>query len=249
MPIAEYWLSIWEIAHRWTGHDPDHTDPKKLPLEVQDYLRCLTRALIHEEFHVHNENGIQYCNPSDVIGFDDYQSSVPDLSVKEDEYWAHYDARTKKYLAAVEDLELCYKKRIYDKPKLESIFFTKPEVYRYAINEGIPVPEFWISASDIKGFRNEKLGDDGLSNPNSVDERVRPGRPLKRDIDRLVCRAVAAALWSKDPSMTIEGIIRHEVTQTHGNSKVYTSKNTVRDWIKDLDPRPKGKKSGAPKKL
>jgi hypothetical protein len=237
MANMEYWLSIWEIAHRWCGHDPDHTDPKKLPLEVQDHLRSLTRSLaVYEEFHVHSENGVQCCNPSDVVQFEQYNLDESDLTTREEDYWQHYDARTKKFNSAINDLDLCYKKRKYDKQKLEDIFLAKPEVYSFAKNKGLPIPEFWISDFDIKEFETEKNVNYKPSNSESIDERIPAGRHSKTSIDRLVCRAVAEAFWTLDPEMTIGAIDKHTVTQIHGNSNLYTSKNTVRNWIKDLRP-------------
>jgi hypothetical protein len=239
MYVMEHWLSIWEIAHRWSGHDPDHTDQNKLPLEVQDCLRSLTRALaVYEEFHVHSENGIKCCNPSDVVKIEEYNLDEPDLTTREEGYWEHYDARTKKFNNAVNDLDLCYKKRKYDKQKLEDIFLTKPEVYSFAKDKGLPIPEFWISELEIKEFDSHSVSEIP-QNPDLVDERVRSGRPKIGDMDRLVCRAVASAFWSKDSEMTIQAIIDHPVTNIHGNSNAYTSKNTVRNWIKELNPKKK----------
>lgn len=60
--IDRDYLSIWEIAHRWHDADPNLTDPKALPLPVQDMLRKLSYALVLEEFHFVSARGIMYDN-------------------------------------------------------------------------------------------------------------------------------------------------------------------------------------------
>ena len=38
------YLSVWEVAHRWSGYDPDQTNPKSLPSKVEDILRRIMIA-------------------------------------------------------------------------------------------------------------------------------------------------------------------------------------------------------------
>lgn len=63
--ITRDYLSVWEIAHRWNDRDPNLTDPKALPLPVQDTLRTLTFALVQEEFHYVASSGVMYDNYRD----------------------------------------------------------------------------------------------------------------------------------------------------------------------------------------
>lgn len=50
------------------------------------------------------------------------------------------------------------------------------------------------------------------------------------------CRLVAQVLWSLSPTMTIQAVIEHPATQTIAGGMHFKGKNTIRDWIKDLDP-------------
>lgn len=45
MIVSDY-LSLWEVAHRWHGVDPNKTDVLDLPLAVQDSLRYLCGAVL-----------------------------------------------------------------------------------------------------------------------------------------------------------------------------------------------------------
>lgn len=47
--------------------------------------------------------------------------------------------------------------------------------------------------------------------------------------------------------MTIKDITGHESIQRFGNGKLYTGRDTIRNWIKDLDPRKAEEKVGRPK--
>jgi len=52
-------FSIWEIAHRWQNLDPESTDPKKLPLVVQDTLRSLAGAYHYDDLMIVNSKGVE----------------------------------------------------------------------------------------------------------------------------------------------------------------------------------------------
>jgi hypothetical protein len=273
MGIDEYCLSIWEIAHRWNQQDPDRSDPKNLSFDVQDSLRNLTKSLVRERFHVYNQNGVRYDLPSDLVKVSDYiphqlmkvteeidmegesycekrlifecmsfkEAGIEEGSIDiEDEYWAYYETRTRRFSEAVSDLDRCYKERIYEKKKLESIFLSKSEIYKYAKEEGLPTPKFWLSDSDIKEF----ISAEKLSDPVKIFRGVHEGR----DIDRDLCRAIAVTFWEMDGDLTQAFIRDHPITRKYGNAALYKDPQTVTSWIADLDPRPKDKRRGRPKK-
>ena len=48
--------------------------------------------------------------------------------------------------------------------------------------------------------------------------------------------------------MTIEDIGQHEWIQKFGNARHYTGRDTLRNWIKDLNPKPPGQRRGRPRK-
>lgn len=59
-----------------------------------------------------------------------------------------------------------------------------------------------------------------------------------------LCRAIAQTLWHLFPSMTAEEISAHHTIQEFGGGKNYTGKNTLKDWIREVDPRPAKTKRG-----
>ena len=68
-------LSVWEIAHRWNGEDPNLTDPARLPLPVQDTLRAIAHDLAYSSISVCNARGIQAKNPDECPSFENYWPS------------------------------------------------------------------------------------------------------------------------------------------------------------------------------
>lgn len=61
--------------------------------------------------------------------------------------------------------------------------------------------------------------------------------------DRLLCRAVARELWALNPARTIVDVTGHpRIEALTGGS--WGGRDTIRNWIKDLDPRPASSKPG-----
>ena len=65
--------------------------------------------------------------------------------------------------------------------------------------------------------------------------------------DMALCQAIAKTLWHIYPDMRANEIITHHALLEFGNGKYYKGKNTLRDWIREFDPRPSENKTG-PKK-
>lgn len=63
-------------------------------------------------------------------------------------------------------------------------------------------------------------------------------------LHKSLCRAVAQTLWHLNPALTAEDIIKHHAILEFGAGKNYGGKNTIRDWIREVDPRPPEKKRG-----
>ena len=79
-------------------------------------------------------------------------------------------------------------------------------------------------------------------------EKSAPGL-RQSQICKQVCQAVAKTLWSIYPDFTIEQIKSHHAIQEFAGGKVYNGKNTLRDWISEVDPRPAESKRGRKKRL
>jgi hypothetical protein len=61
------------------------------------------------------------------------------------------------------------------------------------------------------------------------------------------CQAIAQTLWSIYPKMSITDMIKHDAILDFGDGKNYPGKNTLRDWISEVDPRPDDTKPGRAK--
>ena len=66
---------------------------------------------------------------------------------------------------------------------------------------------------------------------------------------RLMARQVAKKLWEKDPTLTIVAICENDFIKTYCAGQNYTDKDTIRGWIKDLDPRDPENRGGRPKTI
>jgi len=255
-------LSLWEVAHRWHDVDPNLTDPKALPLPVQDTLRFLTRHMARHELRSCSANGVENPTDEDVVEYEDYVpatvrasgepeedevaaedgDSAPNPTDAEpelygdnpwdsdevyDEYEAYRTRRTRKHNAAIEGFERCFEGRIYDKGKLDSVYMSKWSLRKFCHRQGVALPTFWYTKEEAE------------------EPTPAPKRPSQ--IDKQMCGAVAQTLWDIDPTLTIAAIIEHKAIQRFANGALYGAK-TLRDWVKEVDPRPPEAKRGRPKK-
>lgn len=238
-------LSLWEIAHRWHDEDPSQTNPKALPLAVQDTIRVLTNALCMDDLHVLSPRGVQSWNWNDIPSREDFIPPDPTMkrdSVEFDEAYGDFQEwRLKPHHDAIDGLEACHDRREFDRARLEDIHLSAPELLEYCLERGINPPRFWFSESDILAAQNAR-------EPISDSEgQTTKGRHSNTHLDRELCRAIASTLWLLNPTLTIADIVKHDAIQRFGNGRQYTGKNTIRNWIKDLDPRPEEKRVGRPK--
>lgn len=74
--------------------------------------------------------------------------------------------------------------------------------------------------------------------------------PTRRtsQIHKQLCQAVARTLWDIYPKMTIEEMKTHHAIQEYAQGKIYGGKDTLRGWLREVDPRPPEEKRGAPRK-
>lgn len=262
-------LSIWEISHRWYDHDPNLTDPKALPLDTQDLLRFITRLMYYHNLSVFDKSGHEFSNASHLVSFKDYDpfrdypedkpefDSEQDYIVfKSDKYGEFEQTQLKMHDEYVENFEQCFRNRIYNKSELEKTHLSLYAVEDLCINYQIDPPAFWFNEKEIlrikKSFEieheveslNQQLENAG----NDSNDKLFKGRHADSKLDKELCRAIAATLWSEYPEMTIAAITSHKAIQQYGNGAQYRDKDTIRNWIKDLDPRPENERRGRPKK-
>lgn len=117
----------------------------------------------------------------------------------------------------------------FDCELLNSVFVLRENLLALCRKHGADAPSFWL----MKG--GQTAGNKSIK----LDERQE---------DRIRCRAIAQLLWDHDPSLTIVGIAAHPWIQRYGNAAQYRGRDTVRNWIRDLNPKPDGAKGGRPTK-
>lgn len=230
-------LSLWEIAHRWHDEDPNLTDPRRLPLPVQDKLRLLTRVLDYHQMRCCNERGVENHNVEDLVAFDDFMwhekedGTEPSRDEIFEQYMQYRDIYTKHHNQATEGFENCYANRIYDKGKLDSVYITDYALITWCEANRITPPQFWFKDYDPRGDKIES----------------KPSRLKPNQLDKQVCQAVARTLWHIQPQLTIADIIAHQAIQRFANGAQYVEK-TLRGWISEVDERPEEQKRGRPTK-
>ncbi len=268
-------ISIWELAHRWHEYDPNTSDPRQLPLEVQDTLRLITKAQHDHQLGICTPNGVELKNDRTLVRREDFRFEHDEKELTEDEkndfYIEHSIFHSKRHNEFSEELPNSFRNREFDKPYLESIHITKPWTYLFCLENNLAMPAFWISESDIPELKNSWIftllniepSDLGTADDGMTDEDTRlvdkPSSIKQENIDsfwnnlehkqqvRLLCRGAAKALWDKNPLLTIVEVSNDEALSLLG-AKHYRGRDTIRSWIKDLDPRPASAKSGRPPK-
>jgi len=61
-------------------------------------------------------------------------------------------------------------------------------------------------------------------------------------------QAVARTLWDTCPDMRNEDMQKHPAILEYAGGNMYQGKNTLRDWLSEVDPRPSSSKPGPKKK-
>jgi len=91
--------------------------------------------------------------------------------------------------------------------------------------------------------QHEMIFQKELSNPpaKSIEKKLRPCQ-----INKIACQTIARILWAEDPNKKIADIIKHPYILKIGNGNYYKGKNTLRDWVSEVDPRPADQKTGRP---
>jgi hypothetical protein len=217
-------LSVWEIAHRWHGFDPNTTDPKSLPLPVQDTLRTMCGDLLTQVFPAATSYGDDFGIASTAPKHDKW-AAIANAAERTRGYQAMIDDFTRQHLQAVAGLERCANHREYDRQKLDSVYISIFGLRRFCDLNNLTMPEFW--------------------EPSSPGEAAPP--PRREQVDKAVCQGIALTLWEQEPTLTIQALVEHPAIQRYGNGAHYKDK-TLHGWLAEVDPRPKEAKTGRPRK-
>lgn len=84
-----------------------------------------------------------------------------------------------------------------------------------------------------------------LTGQGEVESQKIPEKTLRpSQIAKIKCQAIAQTLWMIYPGMTTEEMKKHPAILEFGGGKDFQGKNTLRDWLSEVDPRPNDKKPG-----
>lgn len=79
-----------------------------------------------------------------------------------------------------------------------------------------------------------------------IKKEAKNYRPANETEDRIRCQTVATVLWKLDPAIHPVHMAQSTIMQRFGNGRDY-GEETVKDWIKSVDPQKKRKKGAPPK--
>ncbi|MBX3325164.1 MAG: hypothetical protein U0223_07495 [Nitrospira sp.] len=64
--------------------------------------------------------------------------------------------------------------------------------------------------------------------------------------DKQEVQRIGLMLWKQDPKLTIAAIEQDPEMKTH--KRRYRGRHTLRDWLKEIDPRPEARRRGRPRR-
>lgn len=118
MPLLNDELSLWEIAFRWAGHDPDKLRVR-IPLPVRDNFRTLMDAIL---------NGHLFCTTLALEKWGPNSGSPPEFFIR------HH----------IEETYACIFGERYDRKLLKWARIERWSMQQWCERRGIPLPEFWF---------------------------------------------------------------------------------------------------------
>ena len=222
MALLNEGLSLWEIAFRWAGEDPDRRR-LRLPLPVRDNFRTLVDAIHQGHLEAFNLWMEKRAEGSDV---------PPEFYIRH-----HLDA-----------IDECVNGNRYPRAFLRFVRIERWAFNAWCQLRNIPLPEFWFPTGwniEYAWSDDEEPAPKQAGAPESVeDQHVRLDR---RHRIQMACQQVALAIWAKEPTLTIkEAAWRKEVQELAGGSEY--EPETVEGWISKVDPRAPSTKRGRKRK-
>lgn len=243
-------LSVWDIAFRWSGHDPARYR-LRLPLLVRDNFRVLMNAILSGEI---------IC-PTLCL------DKLPSGSKADPRYYIR---------THIDDVYACIHGTKFSRKLLKWATLERSSFLEWCSCRGIVPPEFWFPP----GWKYAYESPDGIhpglivrhnepSDENTFASFTYewPEREFEADSDviaevaeeasnpslrqnqlaKIACQQIAVAIWQKEPSRRIAEVIRDELIQEYGGAK-YFNDDTVREWIKVVAPADVRARRGRPRK-
>lgn len=113
--------------------------------------------------------------------------------------------------------------------------FVKQEFVLYANNLYFHKDNFVACLKELDLNLSDNLWD---AVKQDVPTKIRSNRESK-----LVCQGIAHALWVANPEMTIAEMANQQLIMEKGGGSNFSEK-ARREWVSEVDPRPKDKKTG-----
>jgi hypothetical protein len=126
-------------------------------------------------------------------------------------------------------LLLCKWGHSIDNNYLASIYVKRVHFIEWCEKERLPYNDFWILTQVTANYK--------INN-----------RPKNELEDKAVCRAIAMTYWDIDPNIHPAHMATAKAIRKYGNGDQYEI-NTIKEWISDLDPQLKQRKTGRPKEI
>lgn len=105
---------------------------------------------------------------------------------------------------------------------------------------GIPVPDQWKATHDEPAPIIQ-------SEPDKPEQGAAAKHETELQMHKRECQEIGKRLWGENPNSTKTEIMKHPEMLFY--VQAYKGKNTISGWLAVIDPRPKDKRRGRPKKI
>lgn len=135
------------------------------------------------------------------------------------------------------------KRASLSRKRFQAQFKSALKAFPYIIYPGVSYPvDIGMAAVGIRDKELKKILRHYLEKKPLKAKTVKKLRPDQQD--KLDCQAIAKEIWTKNPQFTKVEVINSSVLAPYKNK--YTGKNTLSNWLKEIDPRPVEDRRGRP---
>lgn len=173
MPLLNEHLSVWEIAHRWAGYQPQLLRPV-LPLAVQDNCRVLMQEILHMRLE---------CMTLDC------RKWRPEDGEDAEPFFIRYH---------LDDVEECIAGNRYSRKLLTWALIERWAFADWCDRRSVPRPEFWFPSGWAEHIRPFGVDQEDEGSDDESKEARRVGQIIK-----LATQHLAQVKWKRDPTITI----------------------------------------------
>lgn len=216
MALTNDELSLWELAHRLAGSDPDKRYWFGLPLLVKDNVRMLMNEVL--DWNLGSSLIMEKRRPD---------SEIPSEYFIRD----HLDA-----------IYACIAGRKYPKRLLRFIYVDRGEFGYWCEENGHQLPDFWFAYDYKRPDGEPQIEAESTSTTNGSGDPETPRAQLKQLRRR--CRETAQAIWRENSDLPIAQVARkiHErnIAKQYGEKSVVKwIRRVAPKSVRDHPGRPK----------